>query len=81
MIYDEGVMNLLASLKYIRVNYTHFDSPEHCVYEALRPKLRSGLLFISFKMSLMALSEIILYLNLDKTDSPPALPSSGQPDV
>lgn len=32
-------MNLLASLKYVRVNYVHFDAPEHCVYEALRTRL------------------------------------------
>ena len=38
---DEGMLNLLASLKYLRVNYVHFDSPELCVYEALRARLSS----------------------------------------
>ena len=32
---DADMIDLIASLKYIRVNYVHFDSPEKCMYEAL----------------------------------------------
>lgn len=32
---DEDMVALIASLKYIRVNYQHFTSPEHYMYEAL----------------------------------------------
>lgn len=39
-------MNLVASLKYVRVNYVHFDAPEHCVYEALRTRLNLLLLLM-----------------------------------
>ena len=32
---DDDLLDLLATLKYIRVNYTHFSSPEMCMYETL----------------------------------------------
>ena len=32
---DEEMLDLIASLKYIRVNYKHFSSPELSMYEAL----------------------------------------------
>jgi hypothetical protein len=32
---DDEMVDLIASLKYVRVNYVHFTSPEMCLYEAL----------------------------------------------
>ena len=36
---DEEAVQLVASLKYVRVNYVHFRAPELCVYESLSPIL------------------------------------------
>lgn len=38
---DEEMLDLIASLKFIRVNYVHFSSPELAMYEALSLTLRS----------------------------------------
>jgi hypothetical protein len=32
---DDEMVDLIASLKYVRVNYVHFTSPEMCLHEAL----------------------------------------------
>ena len=40
IIADKDMIELIASLKYIRVNYNHFTTPEQCMYEALSSILR-----------------------------------------
>ena len=40
IIADTEMVELIASLKYIRVNYNHLSSPEQCMYEALSSNLR-----------------------------------------
>ena len=40
---DEEMVDLIASLKFLRANYVHFDSPELCMYEALSLELTSSL--------------------------------------
>ncbi|CAK9110935.1 unnamed protein product [Durusdinium trenchii] len=37
--HDEEMLNLVASLKYLRANYTQFATQEQCIYEALSQKL------------------------------------------
>lgn len=39
------MVELIASLKYIRVNYVHFDSPEQCMYEALSALTQASNIF------------------------------------
>jgi len=36
---DQDMIDLIASLKYLRANYVHFASSEQYLYEALSPKL------------------------------------------
>lgn len=40
IIADSEMVELIASLKYLRANYVHFESPEQCMYEALSPILK-----------------------------------------
>ena len=40
IIADKDMIELIASLKHIRVNYNHYTSPEQCMYEALSATLR-----------------------------------------
>ena len=45
---DDDMVDLIASLKYVRVNYIHFSSPEMCLYEALSLVLKNLLCLYIF---------------------------------
>ena len=47
---DDGVLDLIASLKYIRVNFNRFEQPEHCIYEALSAGLRCSDLWAACRL-------------------------------
>ena len=38
---DDAMLDLVASLRYIRVNYVHFSSEEQCMYETLSWNLKT----------------------------------------
>lgn len=40
IIADEGMLDLVASLRHIRVNYVHFSSEEQYMYETLSWNLK-----------------------------------------